>query len=139
MLRLTIQNVFDTISRAVFSPQDLRNGIPADAVYTTGVSSGIDFAFDHEKLLSIQDDVAELLNELPEDFHTTNGCMMSEADHDRGGHTWTTVDEFHIDVLFAVGGALGMIQYRTTPQYTGGYALCARIDTKNIMVPRRLN
>ena len=137
MFRLNSRSVFELLSRAVYTSSELRNGIPFDAVRISGFV--VDFAFEKNRLTSVRQDLIDLLNELPEEFHEPDGCMMTEAVHDRDGHVWTSVEDAHIDALFAVAGALGMAMYRNNPQYTGGYALRVKLDTTANEVTRFLH
>jgi hypothetical protein len=97
----------------MFHTEELVHGIPSDAVRISGVY--LDFAFHSKRLESMKDDIADLLDELPEAFHRRNGLGAPMLDG-----TTDVFDGRQLDCLLALGAAVGMVVMssgKTTSQY----------------------
>lgn len=84
----------------------------ADAIPVEGVVHNV--AFDGKLLETYRDEVAAMLDQLPDEFKTTGGGGWSflNACNDRDGEQWTGL-HLRMEQLFCLGIALGMAHYLT--------------------------
>ncbi len=120
LTKLTSSSVFETMKHATFHTDELIHGVPLDAVRVSGVY--LDFAFHLGRLDSLRDEVADLLDELPESFHRRNGFGAPMSDG-----TSISFPGVQLDCLLALGSALGMVFFSTAGNPSQYIQVC--VDT----------
>ena len=103
--KLTASRVNEIMSRVLFKDDEDMD----EMVRVSGIMN--DFGFHPQRLAEARGDIAEMLAELPDDFHASKGGGMSflSACMDRHGHHWA--EHPTIDRLFCLGMGVGMAKY----------------------------
>lgn len=106
---LTAERVSQIMKDCLFKDEELTpdGEVPSEAVIVAGIMNR--FGFHPARLAANRDEIRELLEELPEEFHARGGGGMSflNACLDKSGRQWG--EHPSMDQLFSLGKAVGMV------------------------------
>lgn len=112
-MELTAENVHSIVVDCLFRDDEIENGKPKVPMLTgTGVVRS--FGFHAERLTSHRNDVADMLNQLPDTFKPESqggggGWSFLNACVRKDGEQWG--EHKDIEALVALGHALGMVKF----------------------------
>lgn len=108
---LTSERVEKIFMDCLFKNEEVIDGKPIfEPVKAEGIMTNI--GFHPERLQSHKEEIIEMLNELPENFHvkTGGGWSFLFACNDKHGELWTGLHE-RMEQLFQLGIGIGKVSY----------------------------
>ena len=110
--KLSADRVRDVMMSCLFKPEDLPGdgSTPADAITVQGIVRG--FGFDPKRVEAAKPAIAEMLDQLPNEFRADGGGGWSflNACTDKTGELWTGMQQ-SVDELVCLGIAAGYAEY----------------------------